>query len=139
MNNTHYRHAEPAGKTSTTERGKGQEIDEENSAAVVGVERPGAGMHPKRGISRRNRKQAIAGQPSPGSHANWGPHTDVDNCSLFQIGILMGAYSLTIVLLEVPTGGLADAVGRKRVTQLAYAIGLSSGLVLIFAFSFQFS
>ena len=27
---------------------------------------------------------------------------------LFQVGIVMGLYSLTIVLLEVPTGGLAD-------------------------------
>ena len=35
--------------------------------------------------------------------------------SLFQVGIAMGLYSLTIVLLEVPTGGLAGAVGRKRV------------------------
>ncbi len=55
---------------------------------------------------------------------------------LFQIGILMGAYSLTIVLLEVPTGGMADAFGRKKVTQLAYTISLVSGLVFLFAFSF---
>lgn len=40
---------------------------------------------------------------------------------LFQIGLLMGVYSLTIVLLEVPTGGLADAIGRKRVAVLAYS------------------
>jgi MFS family permease len=31
---------------------------------------------------------------------------------LFQVGIVMGLYSLTIVLLELPTGGLADAIGR---------------------------
>lgn len=55
---------------------------------------------------------------------------------LFQIGMLMGAYSLTIVLLEVPTGGLADAVGRKRVAMLAYSIILASGLVLLIAFTF---
>jgi len=55
---------------------------------------------------------------------------------LFQIGVLMGAYSLTIVLLEIPTGGLADAFGRKKVTQLAYTISLVSGFVFLFAFSF---
>jgi len=56
---------------------------------------------------------------------------------LFQIGLLMGVYSLTIVLLEVPTGGLADAIGRKRVAMLAYGIILTAGLVLFFSFSFQ--
>ena len=50
---------------------------------------------------------------------------------LFNVGILMGTYSLTIVFLEVPTGGLADAVGRKKVTQIAYAISFISGLVFL--------
>jgi MFS family permease len=55
---------------------------------------------------------------------------------LFQVGIVMGLYSLTIVLLEVPTGGLADSIGRKRVAILAYSIILISGLVLLGAFTF---
>ena len=55
---------------------------------------------------------------------------------LFQVGITMGLYSLTIVLLEVPTGGLADALGRKRVAILAYSIILVSGIVLLGAFTF---
>ncbi len=55
---------------------------------------------------------------------------------LFQIGLLRGVYSLTIVLLEVPTGGLADAVGRKRVAMLAYSIILVSGTVMLFSFAF---
>ena len=55
---------------------------------------------------------------------------------LFQIGIVMGLYSLTIVLLEVPTGGLADSIGRKRVAILAYSFTLISGLVLLGAFTF---
>jgi MFS family permease len=55
---------------------------------------------------------------------------------LFQIGLLMGAYSLTIVLLEVPTGGLADAIGRKRVAMLAYSVTLIAGLVMLFSFTF---
>lgn len=55
---------------------------------------------------------------------------------LFQVGLLMGIYSLTIVLLEVPTGGLADAIGRKRVTIIAYSCMLVAGTVTLFAFSF---
>jgi MFS family permease len=55
---------------------------------------------------------------------------------LFQVGITMGLYSLTIVLLEVPTGGLADMIGRKRVALLAYSTILLSGLVLLGAFTF---
>ena len=55
---------------------------------------------------------------------------------LFQVGITMGLYSLTIVLLEVPTGGLADTIGRKRVAILAYSVILLSGLVLLGAFTF---
>lgn len=57
--------------------------------------------------------------------------------SLVEIGLVMGIYSLTVVLLEVPTGGLADSVGRKRVALIAYAFSLLSSVVLFFAFSFS--
>lgn len=56
--------------------------------------------------------------------------------NLFQVGVLMGAYSLTIVLLEVPTGGLADAIGRKQVTVLAYGCLAVAAVLFLFAFSF---
>lgn len=56
--------------------------------------------------------------------------------SLAQIGLIMGLYSVTIVLLELPTGGLADAVGRKPVALLAHTINLISGVLIFFAFSF---
>lgn len=56
--------------------------------------------------------------------------------NLFQLGLLMGSYSLTIVLLEVPTGGLADALGRKRVTAVAYGLTAVSSLIILWAFSF---
>ena len=55
---------------------------------------------------------------------------------LLQIGLLMGVYSLTVVLLEVPTGGLADAVGRKRVSVLAYVFLAAASIVILLAFSF---
>ncbi len=34
---------------------------------------------------------------------------------LFQIGITGGFYSGTILLLELPTGALADEMGRKNI------------------------
>ena len=56
--------------------------------------------------------------------------------NLFQLGVIMGLYSATIILLELPTGGLADAIGRKRVALLAHSLNVLSGMVLLFAFSF---
>ncbi len=56
--------------------------------------------------------------------------------SLFEVGLALGIYSLTIVLLEVPTGGLADAVGRKRVALLAFALAALYNLAFLVAFSF---
>jgi len=55
--------------------------------------------------------------------------------SLFEIGLALGVYSATIVLLEVPTGGLADAVGRKRVALLAYGLMILMSVVLLLAFT----
>lgn len=55
--------------------------------------------------------------------------------TLFEIGLAMAVYSATIVLLEVPTGGLADAVGRKRVTLLAYSIMAATGVIHLFTFT----
>ena len=42
---------------------------------------------------------------------------------------------MIIVLLEVPTGGLADAIGRKRVTLIALLFTLVSEVAILFAFS----
>ena len=55
---------------------------------------------------------------------------------LLQVGFVFGAYTLTIVLLEVPTGGLADTVGRKRVTLIAIGVTVAAQLMLVSAFSF---
>ena len=56
--------------------------------------------------------------------------------NLMQIGIIMGLYSVTVILLELPTGGLADALGRKKVTLLAHAVDILSSLIILFSFSF---
>jgi MFS family permease len=56
--------------------------------------------------------------------------------NLFQIGIMMGSYSLIIVLLEIPTGGLADAIGRKLVALIAYSFSILASIVFLFSFDF---
>ncbi len=56
--------------------------------------------------------------------------------NLAQIGLLTAIYSATIVLLEVPTGGLADTLGRARVALLAEFVTLAGWSVFLLSFSF---
>jgi len=55
---------------------------------------------------------------------------------LFQIGITIAVYSGTVILLELPTGGLADAIGRKRVYLISLVMSFLSGLVILVAWNF---
>ena len=55
---------------------------------------------------------------------------------LFQVGLLTSIFAFTVAALELPTGGLADSIGRKRVTLLAYTFLLLKDLVFLIAFSF---
>ncbi len=55
---------------------------------------------------------------------------------LAQLGLMMAVYSATVFLLEVPTGGLADAWGRRRVALLAEAVTLAGWTLFLFSFSF---
>jgi len=55
---------------------------------------------------------------------------------LAQLGLLTAIYSATIFLLEVPTGGLADAWGRRRVALLGEAVTLAGWGVFLVSFSF---
>lgn len=56
--------------------------------------------------------------------------------SLVQIGSVMGLYGIVIMLLEVPTGSLADLIGRKRVYLLSSAFKLSMMAILISSSSY---
>ncbi|HRN19062.1 MAG TPA: MFS transporter [Trueperaceae bacterium] len=56
--------------------------------------------------------------------------------SLAQIGYFLGLYSLTVVLLELPSGAMADAIGRKRIYLLAGGAGILAKAVFLFAFGF---
>lgn len=50
---------------------------------------------------------------------------------LGAVGIAFGLRSLLVVLLEVPTGGLADAIGRKPIALASQALTLVSFVALL--------
>ena len=54
--------------------------------------------------------------------------------SLFEVGLAMAAYSLTTVILEVPSGALADLWGRKK-TYLLGTLSDVAAAVLFLSFS----
>ncbi|GAB3803853.1 hypothetical protein GCM10027605_26610 [Micromonospora zhanjiangensis] len=56
--------------------------------------------------------------------------------SLSQIGLVGTAQGLVILALELPTGGMADALGRKPLLATAWAIGLCSLTLFAVAQSF---
>jgi MFS transporter, DHA1 family, quinolone resistance protein len=56
--------------------------------------------------------------------------------NLLQIGINIAIYSGTVILLELPTGGLADTIGRKKVYIYSLAAKCISVVVLLFSKSF---
>ena len=42
--------------------------------------------------------------------------------SIFEAGTVLAIYSGTTVLLELPTGGLADSIGRRKVYLLSVTV-----------------
>jgi len=56
--------------------------------------------------------------------------------SIFEAGTVLAIYSGTTVLLELPTGGLADSIGRRKVYLLSVTVHMVS--ILIFLFSFDY-
>ena len=52
--------------------------------------------------------------------------------TLSQVGLALAAQGVVVMMLELPTGGLADAVGRRRVLLTAMVFGIAStGLFLV--------
>lgn len=56
--------------------------------------------------------------------------------SIFEAGTILAIYSGTTVLLELPTGGLADSIGRKKVYILSVVIHIASVLAFLFSFDY---
>lgn len=53
--------------------------------------------------------------------------------SLAQIGLVSAVQAAVVILLELPTGGLADALGRRPVLLVASALDLASWAVFLVA------
>ncbi|MFJ6955957.1 MFS transporter, partial [Micromonospora aurantiaca (nom. illeg.)] len=56
--------------------------------------------------------------------------------TLSQIGLVATAQGLVVLALELPTGGFADALGRKPVLVVAWVLGLGSLALMAVADSF---
>ncbi len=57
------------------------------------------------------------------------------NFTLGQVGLFYGLYALTVALLEVPSGILADRWGRRRSVLLSCAFLIAAQVALLWAFS----
>jgi predicted MFS family arabinose efflux permease len=56
--------------------------------------------------------------------------------SISEIGLAAAAQGLIVLLLELPTGGLADSLGRKRVLVASILVGMTSVVIYLFADTF---
>ncbi len=54
--------------------------------------------------------------------------------TLAEVGLFMGLYSVVVALLEVPSGAVADAVGRKRTYLLGGALDVVARVAFLLAF-----
>ncbi|GII58930.1 hypothetical protein Pth03_73190 [Planotetraspora thailandica] len=57
----------------------------------------------------------------------------VRGLGIAEIGMVTAVYSITVVVLELPTGGLADVIGRRGVLAAAAATGIVAYTVLALA------
>lgn len=53
--------------------------------------------------------------------------------SLFHVGLNAALYSLATFILEIPTGGLADAIGRRKVYLLSLVLHGGGAILLIYS------
>ncbi|MGL1891477.1 MAG: MFS transporter [Spirochaetaceae bacterium] len=56
--------------------------------------------------------------------------------TLIQVGIAFAVYGGTVALLELPTGGLSDTIGRKKVYQISLIFQIIGSIALILANGF---
>lgn len=57
--------------------------------------------------------------------------------NLLQAGVAIAAYSVMVFLLELPTGGMADSIGRKKVYQFSLIVSYVGLTGLLFFRSFE--
>ena len=56
--------------------------------------------------------------------------------SLSELGLALATQGVVVMVLELPTGGLADALGRRRVLLLSMVFGIASTSLFLVAHSF---
>jgi DHA1 family quinolone resistance protein-like MFS transporter len=56
--------------------------------------------------------------------------------SLLEVGTTSAIYSATIILLELPTGGMSDSIGRKKVYLISVVAWIVSYSLVLFAWNF---
>jgi predicted MFS family arabinose efflux permease len=56
--------------------------------------------------------------------------------SLTQLGVILSMQGFVVLGLELPTGGLADALGRRPVLIVVGVVALVSGLIFVTARTF---
>lgn len=66
----------------------------------------------------------------------WVLYLGFKGMSLGQVGLLEGIFHVTSFLFEVPTGAMADLLGRKRVLLLGRLLSVVSTLMMLFSNSF---
>lgn len=52
--------------------------------------------------------------------------------SLGELAVVMGIFSLSVILVEVPSGILADIFGRKRIFMLAGVLNIAGAVLMLF-------
>ncbi len=55
---------------------------------------------------------------------------------IFEAGTAVAVYSATVITLELPTGGLSDSIGRKRVYMTSVAVQLITATIFLLAWNF---
>src|SRR5690606_27182283 len=54
--------------------------------------------------------------------------------TLTEVGLFMGLYSVVVAVLELPSGALADAMGRKRAFIMGGALSIVARVIFLLAF-----
>ena len=64
------------------------------------------------------------------------PFYNSNGLNMFDIFMLQSAYSLSTVVLEIPSGYVADVFGRKKSIVLGSFLGVAGHLMYCFSYSF---
>ena len=70
------------------------------------------------------------------THGIWMLYLASKGLSLFEIGLLEGVFHVTSLLMETPTGAVADIFGRKASRITGIFLSIASSVLMIFSGSF---